>query len=106
MNSSVKTIVIRKLMSPDLTLRSSADEFFDYIESLPDTDIIIDFKNVRSITRSFAHEYTIRKARSSKRIIEINVPFNISKMFDVVKKKQKKTILFDSNITKPIVLEA
>ena|GEM_PF-6117528 len=46
-------------------------------------------RGVRSISRSFAHEYTVRKASSSKYIREINLPLNVSKMLKIVRSSKK-----------------
>ncbi|MDD2655810.1 MAG: DUF4325 domain-containing protein [Candidatus ainarchaeum sp.] len=70
--------------SKDLALRRSADAFFDEIVTLPTTEIIIDFNGVSTITRSFAHQYLLRKKDIAKKIFEVHVPKNVKKMFDVV----------------------
>ena len=44
----------------------------------------IDFSDVLSISRSFAHQYVTRRKKSQKRITEINLPENVEKMFRVV----------------------
>lgn len=68
-------------VAPDLALRDIASRFFDGIESRPEGKIIIDFSGVESISRSFAHEYLVRRGRSAKTFVEVNVPDNVSKMF-------------------------
>lgn len=74
-------VFIAAEVSPDLALRNTASGFIDQLESRPEYEVVVDFSNVRSISRSFAHEYQTRKIRSRKVITETNVPTNVSKMF-------------------------
>ena len=104
MNMSGRKVVISEVLSPDLALRFNADAFFDYLDSLPENHWIIDFCNVRTITRSFAQEYKSRKAKTRKTIFEINVPTNVRKMFDIVETVFEKTRLLDLKKGKPITL--
>lgn len=91
----VKVVKIREAVSTDLALRESANLFFDYIEGLPEMELEIDFGDVRSISRSFAHQYCTRKGRSIKSIRNINVPENIKKMFVVVQNPAPKSTFVD-----------
>ena len=62
--------------------------------------MVIDFKNFRSISRSFAHEYLSQKRMLKKAIIEINIPPNVQKMFNVVEQpKERVEILNLRSIT-------
>ena len=72
--------------------RKSANELFEYINSSDVNKVIIDFNNVRTITRAFAHQYLTNKRNSSKVIIDINIAPNIQKMFDIVERSRKKII--------------
>lgn len=91
------------ILSQDLTLRHNASVLFDEIESLPEDHITVDFKYVRTMTRSFAQEYTSRKAKSQKTIRETNVSQNIRKMFKVVERVSEKTNPID--LKKIVVLD-
>jgi hypothetical protein len=75
---------IGEVVSRDLAFREEARRFFDFLENRPKEGVVVDFEGVRTISRSFAHEYILRKKSSSKNIREINMPPNIAKMFDVV----------------------
>ena len=87
-------ILIAEQISTDLALRNSADRFFDFIDSIKQDNIIIDFKKVEFISRSFAHQYYLRKKSSKKIINEINMSLNIKKMFKIVSEpKQKKQVI-------------
>ena len=79
-----KTIEIRTMISSDLAFRNNANTFFDEVNNIPFEKIYIDFSGIKSISRSFAHEYSIRKKNSKKLINEINMPENIEKMFRIV----------------------
>jgi hypothetical protein len=103
MSISSKEIEIDKILSQDLALRHRAIAFFDYLDSLLEDQIMIDFCNVRTISRSFAQEYMTRKNHSRKAIVEINMPANVSEMFLVVDKVSEKTKLVDLNAN-PILL--
>ncbi len=46
--------------------------------------VIIDFEGVKTITRSFAHEYLQRKKASKKPVEERNVPSNVQRMMETV----------------------
>jgi len=88
-------ILIKEQISVDLALRNTVTVFFEHLELLPEKEIIIDFADVKSISRSFAHEYLTRKNQSKKNIIETNVPENVKKMFQIVEQPSDKTLIFD-----------
>jgi len=77
-------IMIADELSADLALRDIATLFMQNLESFEIEEITIDFERVESITRTFAHEYLSRKARSHIKVREINVPDNIQRMFSVI----------------------
>ncbi|MGM0687529.1 MAG: STAS-like domain-containing protein, partial [Promethearchaeati archaeon] len=97
-------IMIAQMLSPDLAFRHNAKRLIEELESYPENDVVLDFSDVRTITRSFAHEYLSRKAETSKTIIEIRMPSNVKKMFQVVKNASAKTKLFDKDDSKTILL--
>lgn len=72
---------IIEAISTNLGFREHASDFIDTIERREEPQIIIDFSGVTTISRGFAHEYQMRKGRSSKAIIEVNVPDNVREMF-------------------------
>jgi hypothetical protein len=85
---------IKHMISIDLALRDTADSFFDELEKMK-IDVEVDFSGVRSISRSFAHQYTIRKKQSYRKIIELNTPQNVMKMFAIVSKSGRKSNILD-----------
>ncbi len=95
---------MKEKVSVDLALRDSARVFFDYLESLPSEEVIVDFKDIISISRSFAHEYTTRKKISHKNIKEVNVPLNVRKMFSIVEEPREKLAVFDVRMVRAVSL--
>lgn len=85
-----KIVFIKQAVSADLALRNRADSLFDDIKNLHASEIIIDFSEVKSISRSFAHQYQVRKQSSRKKISEVHVPEHVAKMFRVVKNARGK----------------
>ena len=73
-------------IAPNLMLRGVADAFFDRLERERVEHFVLDFTDIESISRSFAHQYLARKKSSSKTITEVNVPDNISRMFELVER--------------------
>jgi len=101
--NTCKEIAIDAVISPDLALRHNAEVFFDQLDSFAEDRILINFRNVKTMSRSFAQEYVTKMSHSQKMISEINVPANISKMFQVVRIESRKTTLVDLS-KKPIFL--
>ncbi|MBI2184597.1 MAG: DUF4325 domain-containing protein [Thaumarchaeota archaeon] len=73
-------------IAPNLMLRGVADAFLDRLEKTDSKVIVLDFDGVQSISRSFAHQYTVRKKKTSKEIKETNLPENVSKMLEIVER--------------------
>ncbi len=85
MISRSKTIKVASMLTPNLALRETAAKLVSYVEGLPNPEIVLDFSEVKTMTRSFAHEYCSMKKHARKRLIEANVPPEVSKMFAVVR---------------------
>lgn len=77
-------IKISEKIHPNLGMNQAAEELFDEINQNSYDEILIDFSNVVFMSRSFTQEYLFQKLTSEKRIVELNVPENIQKMFEVV----------------------
>lgn len=80
---------ITTIISSDLMFRQAVNDLFQILNASKSSKIEIDFENVLSITRSFAHQYIIAKKQSEKIIHETNVPQNIQRMFELVRKQTK-----------------
>lgn len=79
-------INIAEKIHPNLGMNQAAKELFDEINRSDFEEIRINFENVIFMSRSFTQEYLFQKLTSDKKIIEMNVPENIQKMFEVVSK--------------------
>lgn len=88
-----ESIQLKDHIDKNLSLRSLADMLFDYINSLDDIDIIIDFDSVNSMSRSFAQQFIERMENSRNHITCTNEPENIKKMFNTVRHPKKKTMI-------------
>ncbi|MEM2857216.1 MAG: hypothetical protein QW416_08965 [Candidatus Nitrosocaldaceae archaeon] len=82
-----------------LSIRANCDKLFDYIESLPEDHIIVDFSGFNTASRSFIHQYLLMKANSSKkeRIEEINLSPTIEGLFRIVKKQIEEPRIVSSS---------
>lgn len=79
------TIKLESLFSSShLSFRHTADTLFDEIECLEAKKVIVDFKNIQTVSRSFAHQYLLRKKQSRKIISEMNKSKELEKMFKIV----------------------
>ncbi len=88
--SSEIVLRLADLISENLAFRDSVDDLFNSIASLEETNIIIDFLGVKSITGSFAHQYITNKKRAKKHITERNIPPDVKKMFELVERRKSK----------------
>ena len=104
MRQEAITVRIAEKISADLALRNVADDFFDLIESLPSNNLTVDFAGVRSISRSFAHQYTTRKKTCSKLINEINMPDNVVKMLEIVRNSSYKSKYLNLDSIRPMTV--
>jgi hypothetical protein len=75
---------IKACLSEDLSTRNRTAHFFEMMGSSDATSVVVNFAQVKSITRSFADEYVKRKRASKLNIQESNVPNNVQKMFEIV----------------------
>lgn len=97
MSTSVdsKIIELQKRLSDNLAFRKSINDIFDSVEMSPENKIIFDFENVRTMSRSFAHQYLLRKKLSKKSISNINISEHVKKMFEVVERNKTDNDSFD-----------
>lgn len=91
----MKKISIKTKISADPAFRDSAEALFDYIEKLKETTFELDFKGVKFVSRSFAHQYLTRKKQTSKTIKEVNVSENVQKMLEVAAHPGPKPRIID-----------
>lgn len=86
----VKKILLKKDFGENILTRNSVASFFsEKIDSLDDEEIVIDFKNIKFISRSSAAEYLKLREESSKKLIEQNMSDEVKSMFKLVEKQFK-----------------
>jgi len=91
-------IKLKNQFSENLALRDLVSLIFSkFVNSSNEKIITFDFKDISSISRSFAQEYQNYKKKSSKKILEINVSSNNRKMLNFSKKKFEKMSLIKNN---------
>ena len=87
--SNKTTIKLSRIFSNSLALRDNADHLFDRVESSQKKEIVLDFHNVNSMSRSFAHQYLLRKAKTRKKIVEIGKKEEFDLMFKRARRKRE-----------------
>jgi len=99
-----KILLVKKELSENLAFRDLAITFFDTINSLNTEKVVLDFSGIKSISRSFAHEYSKQKEFSKLEIIEENVPDNVKKMLKVVSEPETKPRIIDFSKLKVVCI--
>lgn len=80
----IAEIDIADEIASNLIVRAAAVDLFEQIEKISETEVILDFKSVTFLNRSFAHEYLTQKNKSIKTISEIHLSEDAKRMMDVV----------------------
>ena len=86
-----KKISLSEYFGKNIFIRNSLSSFFDQINKASNQEIVLNFKNIDFISRSCADEYLKQKAKTGKKITEIDVSTEISSMLEIVEKQYKKT---------------
>jgi anti-anti-sigma regulatory factor len=87
-------IDITTILSPDLKSRSVVGDLSLFIRNTNEKSVIIDFANVKFVTRSFIDEFYNSFLKNKKNEIKIqlvNVSDDIQMVFDAVSRTQNKT---------------
>ncbi len=102
-----ETFALKEMLTADLALRDTADRLFDAIEKAPSDKVSIDLAGVRSMTRSFAHQYLIRRTESKKTIAEKNMVANVRNMLSAVKRTPRKSkfVMLNRAKAKPLKVD-
>jgi len=104
LNQNARTVRVSEAIAPDLMLRVVAEAFFDEIERSEDKTLILDFTAIRSVSRSFAHQYAIRKRASKKHLVEANMSPEIARMFELVNRNQQASRMILPRVSKAEVI--
>ena len=76
-------ILLEKEIDSDLGSRNKIETLF---KSIPDniSKVVMNFSGVEFMGRSFAQEYLNQKNKASFEVVEINVPEDVQKLFDII----------------------
>ncbi len=66
--------------------------------------LTLDFRTVKSVSRSFAHQYSVRKKASKKEIAETNMSAEIMLMFELANHHQDAPMITLPRVSKPQVI--
>jgi len=73
---------IKDMLASDLIVKSEINKVLEKrISSIPYNEIIIDFSNVRAISRRFVNQYKLSKSKNRKEIYEVNIPLGLQEFF-------------------------
>lgn len=89
----ISSIKVAEVVAPDLAIRENAKRLILLANDKRDNIIELDFSDVFSISRSFAHELVIQIEKSSKTIRFVDVPSNIKRMLDFVELTHRRNLL-------------
>ena len=78
-------IFLEKGIDPDLGSRNKIEELFKNISS-DVSKVVMNFTGVKFMGRSFAQEYLNQKNKASFEVVEVNVPDDVQKLFDIILK--------------------
>jgi len=98
------TLLLKDRVSEDLSLRNMVANVFKADEFKQTDDVLMDFTGIKSISRSFAHEYLQYKEKQNCKILEVNIPSDIKKMFEIVENTKIKSELVSN--TPPLEIGA
>ena len=79
-------------MSKHLRFRDLAEDLF---KDLAEKNTF-DFKDIETVSRSFAHEYLIQKNKIESKVVEVNMDEKIRQIFEIVK-ENKRSVRFNRN---------
>lgn len=76
-------IVLKNEIDSDLGSRIQIEKLY---QSIPNniSKVVMNFEGIEFIGRSFAQEYLNQKNKSLFEVVEINVPDDVQKMFDII----------------------
>ena len=78
-------IFLEKEIDSDLGSRNKIEELYKNISS-DVSKVVMNFTGVKFIGRSFAQEYLNQKEKASFEVVEVNVPEDVQKLFDIILK--------------------
>lgn len=76
-------IILKKEIGSDLGSRQKIEEIFANIDENV-SKVIMNFEGIEFMGRTFAQEYLNQKHFAAYEVLEINLPLDIKKMFDML----------------------
>lgn len=86
----MKTTIKLEKYGTYLTSRELADRIFENIEAIEEKEIVIDFQNIKRVSRSFANQYRKNKQTTHKKLLDKHVSEEVKLMLDVSTEEKKK----------------
>lgn len=83
-------ILLSHEFGSNIFTRKTISAFFEKINSQKGTETILDFSDIKFISRSCADEYLKEKEKSKINISEINMSNEVCSMFNAVKNQYEK----------------
>ena len=78
-------IFLEKEIDSDLGSRNKIEELYNNISS-DVSKVVMNFTGVKFMGRSFAQEYLNQKDKADFEVVEVNVPDDVQKLFEVILK--------------------
>ena len=78
-------IFLEKEIDSDLGSRNKIEELYKNISS-DVSKVVMNFTGIKFMGRSFAQEYLNQKNKASFEVVEVNVPDDVQKLFEVILK--------------------
>ena len=91
MNMNIKEIILEEKCPKKLGMGPTAKKLFQEINR--ESEIILNFKNIEFMSRSFAQEYVFQKHNSKTEITEVNMLDSIKKLLEIVTDDFERTCL-------------
>lgn len=87
----MKEVNLKDTFAKKLGMRTTAKRLFDDIQN--ESEVILNFKDVEFMSRSFAQEYVFQKHNSNVEITEQNMNDFVKGLLDVVEEDYRETCL-------------
>ena len=76
-------IFLAKDIDSDLGSRNKIEDLYKKIDDNV-SKVVMNFNGVEFMGRSFAQEYLNQKNKASFQVVEVNVPDDVQKLFDII----------------------
>jgi hypothetical protein len=90
-NMNNSEIILEEKYTKKLGMGPTAKKLFKEIDG--EKEVILNFKNIEFMSRSFAQEYVFQKHNTTCHITEINMDASIKQLLDIVQEDFERTCL-------------